>query len=132
VTDLQDAGIAVSTLKVGQEISLGTGASLRVVADTADGAALLVEWQGLRVLVPGGVTIRDLRGLGLDGITALVLGPADLETQTPDDWAALSPTVVLWERSGARLDPPGWISLAGVGWVELTSDGTQMWTEVEK
>jgi hypothetical protein len=89
-----------------------------------------VEWQGLRVLIPGGVTIQGLRGLGLDGITALVLGPADLETQTPDDWLVLGPAVVLWERPGTRIDPPGWISLAGVDWVELTSDGQNLWAEV--
>ena len=132
VAALQDAGVAVTNVQPGQELSLGEGATLRVLADTQDGTALLLEWGSLRALIPGGVALKDLKALGLDGVSALILGPADLETQTPDDWAELGAPVVVWQKVGARLDPPGWISLAGVDWVELTSDGSKLWAEVGK
>jgi hypothetical protein len=70
--------------------------------------------------------------LGLEGISALVLGPADLETQTAEDWSELGAALVLWQKIGAPIDRPGWISLASLDWVELSSDGMNLWTEVGK
>lgn len=101
------------------------------MADTKDGTALLVVWQSFRVLIPGGVALKDLRALHLDEMTALVLGPADLETQVAEEWSALAAGVVLWQRSGALIDRPGWLSLESCDWVELSSDGGSMWTEIE-
>ena len=127
---LNSAGVELHMYQAGEEISLGAEACMRVLAETPGGTALLVEWQNLRVLLPGGVAIKDLKGMGLDGISALVLGPADLETQTAMDWSELGAAVVLWQKIGAPVDQPGWLSLAGLDWVELTSDGTRLWTEV--
>ena len=38
--------------------------------------------------------------------------------------------LVLWQKAGAYYDAPGWVSLAGVDWVEVTTDGEKMWTQV--
>ena len=129
---LKVAGVEMHTFQNGQGIELANGAQAQVLADTTDGTALLVEWQSFRVLIPGGVALKDLRALRLDGITALVLGPADLETQAAEEWSALAPAVVLWQRSGALIDLPGWLSLESCDWVELSSDGASLWTEIGK
>jgi hypothetical protein len=129
---LNEAGVTLHTYQTGEEIGLGTGACIRVLAETPDGTALLMEWYSLRVLLPGGVALKDLKGLGLEGISALVLGPADLETQTAEDWSELGAALVLWQKIGAPIDRPGWISLASLDWVELSSDGMNLWTEVGK
>ena len=129
---LKEAGVELHTFQNGQGIDLANGAQVQVLADTNDGTALLVEWQSFSVLIPGGVKIKDLRALPLDGITALVLGPADLETQAAADWSALAPAVVLWQRSGTLIDLPGWLSLESCDWIELSSDGASLWTEIGK
>lgn len=132
LANLKEAGVALYTFQAGQEMTLGESTRLQVLADTPDGTALLLQWQNLRILIPGGVAIKDLKAMGVDGITVLVLGPADLESQTAADWSELGPAVVLWQRAGALIDQPGWLSLESLDRVELTSDGTNLWTEVGK
>jgi len=78
------------------------------------------------------VALKDLAKAGLVSVSALFLGPADLEDQSAADWSALNPGLVLWQKVGAFYDAPGWLSLAGVDWVELTTDGEKLWAEVGK
>ncbi len=41
-------------------------------------------------------------------------------------WTALHPALAIWLKVGASRENPGWISLAGVDWVELVIDGNQL------
>ncbi len=132
VESLKGAGVKLSPFVSGQSIDLGSGAVLRVLVENKDGTALLVEWQNFRLLLPGGVALNDLPKSEIAGISALFLGPADLESQGVAYWSALNPAVVVWQKVGASYDAPAWISLAGVDWVELTTDGTQLWAETGK
>jgi competence protein ComEC len=127
---LSQAGVAAHTFETGQTIDLGDGASLQVLADTQTGTALELSWQGFRALLPGGAGFKNLDTARLGGISALVLGPSDLEDPDWQAWAALNPTMVAWQRAGALIDTPGWVDLAGCRWVELTSDGAHLWTEI--
>jgi competence protein ComEC len=124
------AGVTADSFEAGQSIDLGSGASLKVLADTKDGTAVLLEWQGFRALLPGGVKLKDLEKADLAGITALVLGPADLESENADTWSALGPAAVLWQRSGALIDAANWLNLSACRRVDLTTDGKNLWTEI--
>ena len=131
---LSQAGVAAHTFVSGETIDLGSGARLRVLADTQAGTAIELSWQDFRVLLPGGAGMKDIGAASLDGLSALVLGPADLDLngQSAEDWSAFNPGVVIWQKAGAVIDEPGWLSLAGVNWVELTTDGEKLWAEVGK
>ena len=55
VSTLKAQGAQVIKLETGHQLDLGQGARLRVLAETKDGVALLVEWGNFRALLPGGV-----------------------------------------------------------------------------
>ena len=132
VSALKAQGAQVIKLKTGDQIDLDHGASLRVLAETKDGVALLVEWGNFRALLPGGVAPRELERLDKALIQSpglLLLTPADLEAQPPEVWAKLNPTQVAWYQLGALIDLPGWLSLEEAGWLEVVTDGEKLWIE---
>ena len=126
---LEQARVEVGAFVPGQQLDLGGGVRLSVLADTIDGTALLLEWGSFRAFIPSGVALKKLDAGDLAGVSALVLGPADLEGPAAADWQALTANVVLWSRPGPALELPGWQSLPARGWVELVTDGQTMWAE---
>jgi len=123
--------------ETGQAIDLGQGAALHVLADTPKGTALLVEWGGFTTLIPGGVGAYTLERL-LEGqtyeISTLILAKEDLETDTLDDWQELEPTLVLWHTEEPlqwTAEGENWASIDEHEWVKISTDGEQMWVEVE-
>ena len=55
MSTLKAQGAQVIKLETSDQFDLGQGAHLRVLAETRDGVALLVEWGNFRALLPGGV-----------------------------------------------------------------------------
>ncbi len=128
----------IHLLEAGQVLDLGSGAKVRVVAASADGMALLVEYGNFSVLLPGGITPDTLSGADLHSSPdALVLGATDAVppgAQELADWSQFQPGLVVWQGDPRlqQSNSPAWLNLAEHGWAALTSDGQKMWLQVER
>ena len=146
---LVDQSIAVTRVIPGSGLDLGAGARLEVLSVTPRGAVLLVEWGGFRALLPIGInfdTLDELKnGQAVGPVTALLLADSGYAPLNPPEWiAALRPQVVI--LSVAAGDPDGLpdqyaldaakdITLLRTdqnGWITVSTDGEQMWVEVER
>ncbi len=133
----------------GSGLDLGQGARLTVLATGPRGAVLLVEWKGFRALLPIGMnfdTFAELNnGQSIGPLTVLLLADSGYTPVNPPEWIAnLQPQVVI--LSVAAGDPHGLPAQAVLdaaqgftllrtdryGWIRVTTDGEQMWVEVEK
>jgi competence protein ComEC len=128
---LERQAIQPLLLQTGQELRLDEGVHLRVLAANQDGAALLLEYGGLRVLWPGGHSPAKLREMEfpLNG-SVWVLDETDLKETTVTQWESLQPLAVL--VAGRAEGRANWLSTSQYGRVELVSDGEQMWVRVER
>ena len=143
------AGISPVLVKSGQALDLGAGAVLRVLTVGSRGATLLLEWDRFRMLLPLGANLDDLEALGygdvIGNVSALLLADSGYAPINPPEWIAnLQPQVVLLSVSAADKEglpsPETLELLQGYtvlrtdrnGWIELVTDGEQMWVEVEK
>ncbi len=146
---LTQAGTPITPAQAGQALALGSGVRLSVLSADENGAALLLEWGNFRMFLPGGCPPEELLGLAQEGtsapVTALLLAQSGSAGGNPPEWiAALDPQVVLLsasaDGSGAQPDAETLQAVAGHsllrtdrhGWIEITTDGKQMWVEVEK
>jgi len=146
---LADQSIALTRAVPGSGLDLGAGARLEVLSVTPRGAVLLVEWGGFRALLPIGMnfdTLHELKsGQTVGPVTALLLADSGYAPLNPPEWiAALRPQVVI--LSVASGDPDGLpdqdaldavkdITLLRTdrdGWITVSTDGVQMWVEVER
>ena len=133
----------------GTVFDLGDGAQLRILAVSARGAILSVEMGSFKVVLPIGVDFDSLKGLkngkDLGPMTALLLSESGYGPSNPTEWLAnLKPDMVV--LSVAAGDPDGLPSPELVkalenanltrtdvnGWIDLASDGQQVWITVEK
>jgi competence protein ComEC len=148
-TALSEAGIVPMRAQSGQVLDLGDGAVLRVLSANARGAVLLLEWGGFSALLPFGVDVEALEALQNDPelgpLSALLLAESGYAPLNPPGWIEqLRPGVVLLSVApGDREGRPSPETMEAVqvhtllrtdrnGWIELTTDGEQMWLEVEK
>lgn len=146
---LVDAGLYPVSAAPGQALDLGDGAMLRVLATSRRGAVLLLEWKNFRALLPIGMDFETLESIQQDprlrSVTALLLAENGLASINPVDWIVkLRPQVVLLSVGAGNREglpsPETLDALEGYpllrtdvnGWIELTTDGEQMWVEVEK
>jgi competence protein ComEC len=140
--------IPVEKAEAGTVFDLGDGAQLRVLAVSARGAILSVEMGSFKVVLPIGVDFDSFaelnNGQDLGPVTALLLSESGYAPSNPLEWLAnLKPEMVI--LSVAAGDPDGLPSPELVealekanltrtdvsGWVELASDGQQVWITVE-
>jgi competence protein ComEC len=150
---LQDAlistNIPTTPAETGQVLDLGRGAKLLVLQSGARGAILLVEWGNFRAVLPVGGGFDELEALGVwqadRPVSALLLADNGYAPSNPPEWIEnLSPEIVL--LSVSSLDSGGMPSketLEAVeeytllrtnqnGWIELSTDGEQMWVEAAR
>jgi competence protein ComEC len=146
---LQSEGIPIVIAKKDQALDLGNGGRLSVLTIGSHGSILLLEWQDFRALLPLGADFDDLaalrNGKAVGRVSALLLNGNGKAALNPPAWIAnLQPQVVL--LSVAAQDAQGLPSqepldaLQGYtllrtdlnGWVELSTDGKQVWVEVKK
>jgi competence protein ComEC len=135
--------------KRGQILDLGDGANLQILANGERGAVLLLKWGSFRALLPIGLDFEMLESLQSRNesgeVTALLLAESGYAPVNPKEWIdKLNPKVVL--LSVAAGDPEGLPSpetleaIEGYnllrtdrnGWIKLSTDGEQMWIEVER
>jgi len=110
-------------LAEGETLRLDEGVTLRVLASGEAGAALKIEYGRLRSFWPNGAPPADLPDLA-GGI--LILSEADLKETPAEEWQHAGPQVVVVIGMPAEELPPGWLSTANHGRVEMISDGERM------
>jgi beta-lactamase superfamily II metal-dependent hydrolase len=140
------AEIPLVSAEKGQVLDLGDGISLRIQAAGARGAVLLLEWDSFRAFLPIGMDFKNLDNARNTGeVSVLLLAdsgyapinpPELIEALHPqlvvlsvaaDDWSGLPHQSVLRTVEGysfLRTDENGWI--------QVTTDGKQMWVESER
>jgi hypothetical protein len=146
---LADESIPVTRGEEGQTLDLGKGATLKIVNISSGGATVLIEWKDFRSLLPIGENFDTLDqleyGNAIGHVSVLSLAQSGLSQLTPPDWIRnLDPQLSV--LSVAAGDPEGLPdqdtldALAGRsllrtdlnGWIEVKTDGKQMWIRVEK
>jgi len=142
-------GIPIETAQPGQAADLGAGVSLQVLTAGQRGAVLLLEWENFRLLLPVGMSFDDMESLengkAIGRVSGLLLAEAGFAPLNPPEWIAnLQPQVALLSvspKDATGLPSPETLeAVEGYsllrtdrnGWIELTTDGEQMWVEVEK
>jgi competence protein ComEC len=141
--------IQVINAELEQVLDLGEGATLRVLAAGPRGAVLLVEWKNFRTLLPVGMSFEaldELRlGASIGPVSVLSLADAGYAASNPPEWIVnLNPELVMLSVDAADQNGmPDSEVLESVkdyellrtdqhGWIEITTDGEQMWVNVER
>ncbi len=144
---LQD--IQVTNAEPEQVLDLGDGTTMTVLTTGPRGAVLLIEWDNFRALLPMGMSFEALDelkdGASVGPVSLLSLADAGYAPSNPPEWIAnLNPELVLLSVSAADengmpdsevLDSVKDYDLLRTdqnGWVEVTTDGTKMWVNVER
>jgi len=146
---LADLSIQPTLAEAGQHLELGQGATLEVLAIGKRGAVLLLAWNNFQALLPVGLDFETMDELSADPeltqVIALLLAESGYAPVNPPEWIEkLRPQVLLLsvaadDREGLP-DPETLEAVEGYtllrtdrnGWIELTTDGEQMWVEVQK
>ncbi len=141
--------IPVVNAEPDQLFELGDGATLRVLTTGPRGSVLLVEWEHFRALLPVGLSFEALDELGygedVGPVNVLLLADSGYAASNPSDWILnLNPELVLLSVGAADINglPDSEVleTLTDFellrtdqnGWIEITTDGTQMWVNVER
>lgn len=141
--------VPILSAEPGHTLDLGNGAILRVLTTGNRGAVLLLEWGNFRALLPSGLDFDAMdklqNGRALGPVSVLLLAESGLAPLNPPDWiTALNPSLLLLSvEPGNREGLPSPETLEVVqgypllrtdlnGWIEVTTDGEQMWVEVER
>ena len=134
VDDFAAQGLPVHDLAAGERISLDEEITIQILAVTPRGTALLIEQGNFRMLIPGGVSLYTLQMMGCtQSLSAILLCPTDLEIQSPAAWQGLAPgTIILTEPVPGVPEVLPWMYLGPHLWLELTTDGNQMWVNAGK
>jgi competence protein ComEC len=146
---LTGQGIPVTRAETGAELDLGQGAVLRVLNANARGAVLLIEWNTFRALLPVGMNFEALEeleyGKAIGKTSLLLLSDSGYAPISPPEWiAGLNPqAIILNVAAGDKDGLPDQELLDSIedysllrtdrnGWIEVTTDGEQMWVRVEE
>lgn len=146
---LAKSRVEVQPAVAGQSLELGAGSRLQVLTAGRRGAILLLEWGSFRALLPLGSSFDDLRALKygeeLGPVSVLMLAGSGYGPLNPPEWIAnLNPQVVLLSvAAGDWRGMPSQETLEAVegypllrtdrnGWIHISTDGEQMWVEVER
>jgi competence protein ComEC len=148
-TQLIALGIPITSAVLGQSLDLGLGANLQVLFTDPKGADLLLVWGNFRQLLPMGTDFTTLESLQINpamrNISALLLAESGYAPLNPPEFISfLHPQLALLsiataDRTGLP-SPETLQTLQGYnllrtdhnGWIELITDGKQMWVEVEQ
>ncbi|MBN2502972.1 MAG: ComEC/Rec2 family competence protein [Anaerolineales bacterium] len=146
---LAPAEIPITSAENGHALELGQGARLEVLSVSERGMILLLQWEHFRALLPLGAdfaALEELRmGKEIGPVTALLLADNGYAPLNPPQWIAnLNPGVVLLSVEAGDYDglpsPETLETVAAYnllrtdqnGWLHLSTDGEQLWVEVER
>ena len=146
---LDQEGTNIVDAKTLQLLDLGDGALLRVVDVSPRGATLLVSWNDFHLLLPIGENLDTLKTLQ----NGALIGPVDVMSVSESGYAPLTPPelvqnlnpqlVVISVAGGDLNNRPDQATLEALsgrsvlrtdrnGWIDVATDGKQMWVTVEK
>lgn len=142
-------GAESTRAEVGSELDLGEGAKLRVLDMSPRGMVLLVEWDIFRVVLPIGVNFETFErlenGRNIGPVTALLLAESGYAQANPPEWLFnLAPQMYIISVGGDDsfgLPPRETLDLLRDqnilrtdrnGWIRLSTNGEQLWVEVER
>jgi competence protein ComEC len=143
-----DLDMAFSNLRARQSFDLGAKAKIDVIDITEQGAILLIHMQGFRMLVPIGIDSETIRALDwgkeIGRVDAVLLADQGSLELNPLDWLEnLNPNLILLsadalssasfpvEEISKFLEDRTLLRTDRDGWIRLTTDGDQLWVEVE-
>jgi competence protein ComEC len=144
-----EQNIPVTRAETGSELVLGEGAVLKILNVNSRGAVLLLEWNQYRALLPIGMNFTALEELNygeeVGMVSVLLIGDSGYAPINPPEWIANAnpQLIVLSVAAGDKDGLPHKGTLEAVkdysllrtdnnGWIEVTTDGEEMWVEVEK
>ncbi len=141
--------IAAVDAETGQVLDLGDGGTLKVLTVGPRGSVLLIEYKNFRAVLPVGMSFEALdelkEGASVGPVSLLALADAGYAASNPPEWILnLNPELVVLSvdaadqngmPDGAVLDALTGYSLLRTdesGWIEITTNGDQMWVNVER
>jgi len=139
----------VADAKQGEVLDLGDNAMLTVLTSGPRGAVLLLKYENFRALLPVGMNFDALdelhNGADVGPVSVLLLADSGYAASNPPEWIAnLNPELVVLSvdaadqngmPDGEVLDSVKDYSLLRTdqnGWIETTTNGKQMWVNVER
>ena len=148
-TELISNDIPIARMQPGQALDLGSNALLKVLSIDARGGVLLLEWDNFRLLLPMGMDFSALENLQststMRNVSAVLLAESGYAPLNPPELIDfLQPQLaVLSVASGDKTGLPSPETLDALqgynllrtdmnGWIEITTDGSQMWVEVQR
>lgn len=146
---LTENGVRITRAEKDQVLDLGDGATLTVLSSGPRGAVLLIEYEGFRALLPIGLTFDEEHMLPVfehEGpYNVLLLADSGYAKTNPVEWIDLwDPQLVVLSVAADDLNNlPDVETLEAIGdrpllrtdangWIEITTDGTQVWVNVER
>jgi competence protein ComEC len=146
---LTTQSIQVEHVEPGQTLDLAEGALLRVLTTGPRGAVLLVEWGSFRALLPIGMSFEALdelqSGTPVGPVSVLSLADSGYAPSNPPEWIlTLNPELIVLNVSAAdqngmpdrevleAAEDYALLRTDQSGWIEITTNGEQMWVNVER
>ncbi len=124
-------GIEGIKLKPGEGLRYSVELDIRILAESPSASALLITYNEVKVLIPGGVDyglIKETAPDALRDLSIIVVGEDDISYIPPRVWQALKPAAIVW-NSTAVSPVEGWLSLEGGEVVSLVSDGAGLYPD---
>jgi len=113
------------------QVQLDDGVMLQVIKHTARSTALTITYGSFQLLLPGGFSLETLAQLPqffLQGSSAVLLSAFEVPGSV-EGWIDTGIPLVIWTGDGLPEGVPpnaGWQVLNDGGWLEISTDGSQM------
>ena len=144
-----DQNIPVTQAETDSVLDLGEGVVLRLLSVNSRGAVLLIEWDEFRALLPVGMNFTALEELGygeeIERVSLLLIADSGYAPINSPEWIAnLNPQIIILSVAAGDKDGLPHHEILETteeyallrtdlnGWIEVTTDGEEMWVEVEK
>jgi competence protein ComEC len=141
--------ISIADAEQGQVLDLGDDATLTILTAGPRGSVLLLEYQNFRALLPIGMSFEALdelqEGASVGPVSVLSLADSGYAVSNPEEWIVnLNPELVILSVDAADQNGmPDGETLETVkdyallrtdinGWIEISTNGAQMWVNVER
>ena len=142
-------GVPVTNAELDQVLDLGDGATLTVLTLGGRGSVLLLEYQNFRGLLPVGMSFDALEelqyGESVFPVSVLLLADSGYAPSNPEEWITnLNPELIVLSVDAADENGlPHADTLEVVkdyallrtdvnGWIEVSTNGSQMWVNTER
>ncbi|MGD8404729.1 MAG: ComEC/Rec2 family competence protein [Anaerolineales bacterium] len=144
-----DQSIPVTQAETGSELDLGNGAILKILNVNSRGAVLLLKWNEFQALLPVGMNFSALEELNygedIKVTSLLLIADSGFAPINPPEWiknvnpqlivldvAAGDPDGLPHEETLGTIEDYPILRTDHNGWIEVTTDGIEMWFEVER